>query len=129
MRNAKEGGVLRRAIREGVFLSCGAFLYTSAFPPYEWSGAAWVALAPLFALLPDKTPTTAFSTGFCYGVLCCCGVTAWVYFAIGAYFSFPFPWDLLVTFVSYFFFGVLFIVVVGSLYLLLFWRSFHGLCW
>lgn len=94
----------RRAVRDIVFLTFGAFLYTIAAPPYEWAGAAWLALAPLFLVLRDKSPTSAFAAGLLYGVLFCVGIASWVYFAVAAYFPFVFSLNLLFTLLSYSFF-------------------------
>jgi apolipoprotein N-acyltransferase len=93
----------------GVFKDClllilGACLYTLAAPPYEWASAAWVALTPLFLVIRGKTPRGAFLAGLVYGVLFCAGIAFWVYFAVAAYFPFPFPLDLVFTLLSYSFF-------------------------
>ena len=91
----------RRAVRDLLLLALGAFFYTLASPPYEWAGAGWLALTPLFLVLKDKTPGTAFLSGLLYGVLFCAGIAYWVYFAVSAYFPFFFPFDLLFTLLSY----------------------------
>jgi len=87
-----------------ILLMLGACLYTLAAPPYEWGGAAWLALAPLFLVIRDKAPWAGFTAGLLYGVFFCVGIAYWVYLAISAYFPFPFPLDLLCTFLSYSFF-------------------------
>jgi apolipoprotein N-acyltransferase len=77
-------------------LILGAALYTLAFPPYEWSWAAWCALAPLFLIIREQSPRAAFFTGVTYGVLWCLGQGYWLYgtmtehFAFGPVFSVPF---------------------------------------
>lgn len=91
----------KRAVRDGLLLTFGAFLYTLASPPYEWTGAGWLALTPLYLVLHDKTPKTAFVAGLLYGVLFGMGIAGWAYFSIAAYFPFPFPLDLLLTLLSF----------------------------
>lgn len=59
----------KRAVRDIFLLAVGTFLYTVASPPYEWPGAAWLALTPLFLALRDKTPTTAFLARLAYAIL------------------------------------------------------------
>lgn len=90
--------------KDCLLLILGAGLYTLAAPPYEWASAAWVALAPLFFVIRGKTPRGAFLAGLVYGVLFCAGIAYWVYLAVAAYFSFPFPLDLFFTLLSYSFF-------------------------
>ncbi|MGE0684362.1 MAG: apolipoprotein N-acyltransferase [Candidatus Binatia bacterium] len=82
-------------------LILGTCLYTLASPPYNWSGAAWIALAPLFLVVRGKTPGQAFVAGLFYGILFCVGIAHWVYDAISAYFPLPFPLDALCTLLSY----------------------------
>lgn len=91
----------KHAVRDLALLVFGASLYTIATPPYEWSSAAWLALAPLFLVLRGKTPGTAYAVGFLYGIFFCIGIASWVYYAVAAYFALGFPFDLLVTFLSY----------------------------
>lgn len=86
-------------------LTAGAGFYTAGSPPYEWSSAAWVALAPLFFALRRKPPLEAFGIGFWYAFLCCLGIMRWLYFAGSVYFGLFFPWDVLFTFTTYAFFG------------------------
>ncbi|NOT54235.1 MAG: apolipoprotein N-acyltransferase [Deltaproteobacteria bacterium] len=93
-----------RVFKDCLLLLLGASLYTLAAPPYEWASAAWVALAPLFLVIREKTPRGAFLAGLVYGVLFCAGIAYWVYLAVAAYFPFPFPLDLVFTLLSYSFF-------------------------
>jgi apolipoprotein N-acyltransferase len=94
----------RRTARDLALLALGASLYTVAAPPYEWHNAAWVALAPLFLVVHDKTPRAAYAAGFLYGVCFCGGIAYWLYDAIAAYFALGLPLNLLATFLSYGFF-------------------------
>lgn len=98
-----------------LLLAVGAIFYTIASPPYDWSAAAWIALTPLFLVLHGKTPRAGFVVGLGYGVFACVGVTWWVHFAISAYFSLPFPLDVLCTFLSYVVFGGLYMGMVSAL--------------
>jgi apolipoprotein N-acyltransferase len=68
-------------------LSLGASLYALAFPPVNWTWAAWLALAPLFLVLREKTPGAAFLSGISFGILWCLGVGYWVFFTIDQFFS------------------------------------------
>ena len=94
----------RHTARDIALLAVGASLYTIAAPPYEWSSAGWLALFPLFLVLRDKTPGTAYAAGFLYGVFFCSGIAYWVYYAIAAYFALSLPLNLFVTLLSYSFF-------------------------
>jgi apolipoprotein N-acyltransferase len=92
---------VKQHIRDIFLLMVGAGLYTIAAPPYDWAGAAWFALAPLFFVVREKTPGAAFVMGLLYGVFFCVGVGPWIYSAIAAYFSFSFLLNLLLTLLSY----------------------------
>lgn len=95
----------KRAVRGSFLLALGAFLYTIASPPYEWTGAAWLALTPLFLVLRDKTPTTAFLAGLVYAMLWCVGVGYWMYLTIAAHFPLVFPFDVLFILANYLFYA------------------------
>ena len=69
-----------------VVLSAG--LYTLAFAPYEWSGAAWAAPGVLLAGTRRLRPRWALLAGVVYGLLLGVGVTPWVAHATLAYFNF-----------------------------------------
>ena len=101
--------------RDILLLVTGASLYTLAYPPYAWSGAAWVTLTPLFLVLPGKSPRAGFLAGLLFGVFACIGVTAWVHFAISSYFALSFPLDVICTFFSYVCFGGVHMGVVSAL--------------
>ena len=119
----------KNAVRDIVLLALGASLYTIASPPYEWAGAAWLALTPLFLVLRDRTPKTAFAAGLLYGVLCCAGIAYWVYFAVFAYFPFSFPLNFLFTLLSYSFFVGLYTGLAACLSCVLMRRGSALLCW
>jgi apolipoprotein N-acyltransferase len=119
----------RLTVTDLLFLTFGAFLYTIASPPYEWTGAAWFALTPFFLVLQHKIPREAFFAGLLYGVLSCIGVASWVYFAIATYFSLPSPLDLLFTLISYGFFVGSYIGLAAALSCILIRSGKSFLCW
>jgi len=119
----------RRAVSDISFLALGAFLYTLACPPYEWSGAAWLALSPFFFVLRDKTPRAALAVGVLYGVLFCAGITYWAYFSVAAYFPFSFPVDLFFTLLIYSVFVCPYTGLTASFSCLLMRRGRPLLCW
>lgn len=110
-------------------LACGALLYTIASPPYEWTGAAWFALSPLFLVIRHTTPVGAFLAGLLYGVLACCGTASWVYYAVAIYFSLPFPFDVLFTLAAYAFFVGSYMGLAAGLACLLMRRNTSVGCW
>ena len=69
-------------------LGLGASLYTLAAPPYGWSWAGWVALAPLLIAIRDKSFWAAVGAGIAYGILFGFGITHWSYPTVVAFFSF-----------------------------------------
>lgn len=103
-----------------LLLAVGAFLYTIACPPYDWSSAAWVTLTPFFLVLRHGTLCSALLTGLLFGVLSCAGIGYWIYVATTHYFSLSFPFDILLTLVNYaYFVGVYFALAGGAIHLLL----------
>lgn len=106
---------MKQHLRDIFLLMGGAGLYTMAAPPYDWAGAAWFALAPLFLVVREKTPGAAFVLGLLYGVFFCVGVGPWIYSAIAAYFAFSFPLNLLLTLLSYSLFVGLFMGLAALL--------------
>jgi apolipoprotein N-acyltransferase len=119
----------RWTVRDILLLALGAFLYTVASPPYEWSVAAWLALAPLYLVLHDKPPKAAFGAGLLYGVLSCTATAPWVYFTISAYFPLFFPVDLLFTVLSYSFFVGSYMGLAASFSCVLMHSGSPLLCW
>jgi len=113
----------RLMLRDSGLLALGAFLYTIACPPYDWSGAAWVALTPFFLVFREKTPKTGFFLGLLFAVLCCAGIGSWIYVAVSTYFLLPFPFDVLFTLLNYSLFAGLYVATVAALTSVLFRRS------
>src|SRR5579859_3994116 len=91
----------RRIAPDLAALMLGGLLYTLAFPPYGWAIAGWIALAPLFLILHEKTFWGAALCGMLYGITICAGVAGWLYSAISSFFATQPPLGLLLTGASY----------------------------
>jgi apolipoprotein N-acyltransferase len=89
----------------------GAALYGLAFPPFDFSSAAWVALVPLLLALRGLSPARAFGLGFLYGYGCAAAVAGWLVQTLGRFFGFPLPLAFL----------------IGSAYAAAFWGTAFGL--
>ena len=82
--------------------AASGLLWFAVFPPLEWTGAAWVALAPLFALawrVPARMALKAgFAAGFLFWLLSIRWLThvtvaGWIFLgAYGALFILPAVW-------------------------------------
>jgi apolipoprotein N-acyltransferase len=90
-----------RFIQDISLVALGAFLYTLASAPFEWSSLGWIALTPLFVLLRGKGFAQAAIYGMLFGVAICAGVAYWMYFAISSYFVAIFPLNLVLTLAAY----------------------------
>jgi len=90
-----------RFIQDISLVALGAFLYTLASAPFEWSSLGWIALTPLFVLLRGKGFAQAAIYGMLFGVAICAGVAYWMYFAISSYFVAIFPLNLLLMLAAY----------------------------
>lgn len=128
MRGKSVVPIYRKALQDWGSLVLGALAYTLAFPPYEWTSAAWVALVPLFLFLRTSTPRSAFLAGFVYALLWCVGVGYWVYFTVTDNFALRFPLNLLFIFANYAFFAGLPTGVVTLLSSLVLQRRNPWLC-
>jgi apolipoprotein N-acyltransferase len=120
--------ISRKAVQDWGSLVLGACAYTVAFPPYDWSLAAWVALVPLFLFLRTSTPRSAFLAGFVYALSWCVGVTYWLYFTVTNDFALGFPLNFLFMFGNYAFFAGLPTGVVALLSSFLLRRRNPWLC-
>jgi apolipoprotein N-acyltransferase len=89
----------------------GGILYGLAFPPYDQSGAAWVALVPLLLWVRERSGTRAFLFGAAYGLASAVSVGAWLAPTIARFFGVPLIVGLL----------------GASLYWLTFWSTAFGL--
>jgi apolipoprotein N-acyltransferase len=76
----------------GVVLSAG--LYALAFPPFGWSGLAWLALVPLVLALHGRTPRRAAGLAFAWAGLATLGVIAWLVPTLHGHFERPLLWSL-----------------------------------
>ncbi len=92
---------LQRYLSNLLLLVSSALLYTLAQPPFEWSGLAWIALAPLFIALRGKSGRLAFLEAAFFGVLICAGVAWWLCRAIDAYFGASWILDVSLTIGAY----------------------------
>lgn len=120
--------IYRKAVQDWGSLILGACAYTLAFPPHEWTLAAWVALVPLFLFLRTSTPRAAFLAGFVYACSWCVGVTYWLYFTVTNDFALGFPLNVLFMFGNYAFFAGLPTGVVALLSSLVLRRRNPWLC-
>ena len=124
-----EGHLSQKLTQRGLLLwelgllTLGALLYTIACPPYDWSGAGWIALTPFFLALRQHTPRTGFFLGLLFGVLCCAGIGFWIYVAVSTYFALPFPLDVLFTLFNYSLFAGLYVGIAAALMCVLFRRA------
>jgi apolipoprotein N-acyltransferase len=119
---------IRRALTDMLLLLLGAFLYTIAAPPYEWSIAGWFALTPLILVAANKSPRLAFLAGLVYGVLFCLGMAYWVYFAVATYFPLGAPLSFLCTVLSYAVFIASYVGLAAAGVAVLFRRPSPMLC-
>ena len=67
----------------------GGILYGLAFPPYDRSWFAWVALVPLLLSVRGRSGTRAFLVGAAYGFACAVSVGAWLGPTIARFFGVP----------------------------------------
>ena len=70
-----------------VLVSAG--LHALAFPPWDWSGVAWVALVPFFVALYDVGRWRAFALGVLWGVAAHWAEALWVLPAMAFYYQQP----------------------------------------
>jgi apolipoprotein N-acyltransferase len=68
-----------------------AFLYTAAYPPFEWAALAWVALVPLFVAFARGSPLAAAAAGLVFGSAATLGVGWWLPGMLERYFEVPKP--------------------------------------
>jgi len=85
------GGPLRDALVHGLLVAAGALALALAFPRTDWSGAAWVALAPLIALALMRRPRAALALGWFAGFLFFLILLRWLDFTFRVYSAIPWP--------------------------------------
>jgi len=97
--------------RPATALLIGTALYALAFPPFDSSVTAWMALVPLLISVRGRTTRWAFFYGALYGFACAWGVAGWLAQAIARYFALGLPVG----------------VTVASAYAVTFWSIPFGL--
>jgi apolipoprotein N-acyltransferase len=84
-------GQLRDAVVHGLPVAVGAVALALAFPQTDWSGAAWVALAPPIALALMRRPRAALALGWFGGSLFFLILLRWLDFTFRVYSAIPWP--------------------------------------
>jgi len=59
----------KKKILDYILLFISALLYSSAFPPLNWSFMGWVSICPLFMLIQNKTIKSAFIYSYFWGYI------------------------------------------------------------
>ena len=59
----------KKLLFELAVILASALLYSAAFPPLNWSFAAWIAIAPLFLVLQSVGTRRALAYGFLWGYI------------------------------------------------------------
>lgn len=67
-----------RTVTEISVLVLSALIYVSAFPPLNWTFAAWFAIAPLYFIVREKKFCRAFIYGFIWGYIWSCLSFSWL---------------------------------------------------
>jgi apolipoprotein N-acyltransferase len=84
-------GPRRDAVVAGLLVAAGGVALALAFPGTDWSGAAWVALAPLITLALLRRPRTALALGWLVGFVFFLVLLRWLNFTFRVYSSIPWP--------------------------------------
>lgn len=82
---------MRDTVAHGLLVAAGALALALAFPRTDWSGAAWVALAPLIALALVRRPRAALALGWFGGFLFFLILLRWLNFTFRVYSAIPWP--------------------------------------
>lgn len=99
-----------------IALSVG--LHTLAFPPWNVSVVAWIALSPFLLALGDLRPAAGAAYGLLWGTAAIWGVGYWVPFALSFYWGQP-MW-----------FGILFSLAASIVFAGLYYAAFAACaCW
>jgi len=78
----REPGPLCRPCWGGLGLACLSGLCLAvSFPPFAWSGLAWVALVPLLVALSGQRPPAAFALAALASLLAFSGIFYWIWTA------------------------------------------------
>jgi apolipoprotein N-acyltransferase len=84
-------GSLREVAAHGLPVAAGAVALALAFPGSDWSGAAWVALAPVIAAALLQPPRAALGLGWLGGFLFFLLLLRWLNFTFSVYSTIPWP--------------------------------------
>lgn len=84
-------GLLRDAVVHGVLVAAGAVALALAYPGTDWSGAAWIGLAPVIALALIRRPRAALALGWLAGFLFFLILLRWLDFTFRVYSAIPWP--------------------------------------
>ncbi|HMH49107.1 MAG TPA: apolipoprotein N-acyltransferase [Candidatus Acidoferrum sp.] len=84
-------GPLREVAVHGLAVVAGAVALALAFPGTDWSGAAWVALAPVVVLALLRPPRAAFGLGWLGGFVFFLLLLRWLNFTFRVYSAIPWP--------------------------------------
>jgi apolipoprotein N-acyltransferase len=81
----------RPALVDAAGVVGGGAALALAFPGVEWTGAAWVALAPLVLVAVLRPPRVAFGFGWLGGLVFFVLLLRWINFTIEVYSAIPWP--------------------------------------
>jgi apolipoprotein N-acyltransferase len=84
-------GPLRDVAVHALLVTAGAVALALAFPATDWSGAAWVALAPLMTVALMRRPRAALALGWFGGFLFFLILLRWLNFTFRVYSAIPWP--------------------------------------
>ncbi len=82
---------LRDVAVDGFLVVLGAVALALAFPRTDWSGTAWIALAPLVALALLRPPRAALALGWLGGFVFFLLLLRWLNFTFRVYSAIPWP--------------------------------------
>src|SRR5262245_54631339 len=82
---------MRDLALHGLAVSAGGVALALAFPGTDWSGAAWVALAPFAAVALRRRPRAALGLGWLGGFLFFLILLRWLNFTFREYSAIPWP--------------------------------------
>ena len=82
---------MRDLVVHGVWVAVGALALALAFPRTDWSGGAWIALAPLIVLALLRRPRAALALGWFGGFVFFLLLLRWLNFTFRVYSAIPWP--------------------------------------
>ena len=84
-------GPVRDAVVHGLLVAAGGLALALAFPGTDWSGAAWVAMAPVIALALMRRPRAALALGWLAGLVHFVVLLRWLDYTFRVYSAIPWP--------------------------------------